>query len=272
MGFFGTNSLRCSSCNAPLRWRGHATVIECCYCKTHVVVQTGRVTQQPATVVASRGHTNPAVVAVAVLVPVAIIIAVLVTMIANIPRATPAEIAKVSLATSPEQLATQLDARIRDGAVSLELTSGVFREITFEWHTQPRDHVTRVTLEASFKTPTAVIQRAQNQLGNALRFTPVTQDPSTTELSDILAGGSDSWIFEGPAVTLVLRSGDYGAINVPFRVDLRAHRLDDPTWKDQIDALWIVLGFAAFDTNRSLDDHHRTALRLHATLPTAAEP
>ena len=42
--------LECPSCGAPLRWKGHAPVVACRYCDTHVHTPTGQVTQQPAVV------------------------------------------------------------------------------------------------------------------------------------------------------------------------------------------------------------------------------
>ena len=196
------------------------------------------------------------------LVPLLVLFGVFVVTKIRMPRATAAEIAEISLATTPERLTEQLNVRERDGTVSFSVTSGRFREAELYWHTSDRDHVTRVVLEASFETPTEVIDRAKAQLGPALRFIPVARDDDTTELADLLAGGSDTWAFEAPAVTLVFRSGDYGGLRVPFKVDLRVHDFDDPSWKDQIDALWVVLSSAAFDRPGLLEDHQRSVLRL----------
>jgi hypothetical protein len=265
MGFFGMHSLRCSGCHAPLRWRGYAAVIECCYCRTHVVVHTGRITQQPATLVANGGGYNRNVVGLAVMAPVLIIVVVLSVVISRLPRETPAEIAQVSLATTPEHMAYTLGARVRDGAaVWLEVSESRFQEIEFSWEIQPRDHVTRVRMEASFTAQDEVIQRMEAQLGTRLRFVPAVRDPESTKISDPLAGRSDRWVVEAPAASLVFRSGYYGSSRLPFKVDLRVHRFDDPTWQDQIDALWMVLKIAAFEMAGTLEEDHRRALLLDA--------
>jgi len=60
----------CPQCQAPLKWKGRAAVVECCYCHSHVITgqkepddspstprdPAGTITQLPAQVVAIRGY------------------------------------------------------------------------------------------------------------------------------------------------------------------------------------------------------------------------
>jgi hypothetical protein len=237
------------------------------------VVRTGQTTQQPANVVATEKTTHRTeVFLLLVSLPGMLLVGAVILAKMDVSvgpaRISQAELADVTVVTTPQALADRLDARVEDDAVSVRLSSSAFREVVFAFEGPGGDHVSSITMEAArFKTPNAVIDRAREQLDGRLVLVPVAEGaPAEGELTDIMAGGSDVWRFEGPgrATSLAFRSGSYGsgAITVPDTVELRVHdfRVDD--WRDQFEALWTVLRYAAFDLGDGLDARQRAIVGL----------
>lgn len=142
---------------------------------------------------------------------------------------TPAEIAAVDLAATPEVLAKRLGVPVQsNGGVYAKLSGGRFESVGFFWDEKHLEHVSRVNLSAlPTGLPADLVERTRAQLGRVLR-------PAST-------GGFQY-------------GGDGAGASISSSFSIGAHEFDDPRWKSRVDALFTVLKGAGLGTSDKLDE------------------
>ncbi|MDX2088320.1 MAG: hypothetical protein SFX73_10745 [Kofleriaceae bacterium] len=249
-------ALACPHCGAKLRWDGDAPIVECRYCHTHVVVETGTRTDLPAAVVSQRGL-RPLVV-VCALGGVALLVASVALLApAGGPRRTTttaptkmtsvAELLATPLRARPDQIAARHGVAVVDTTVLLHLSDGAFREAALFWDRSDLAHVRSITLwpRQAGADLSDVVARARALVGPRLR-----------------AAATGGYQFHSKNVSLVVSS----------IVAVDARPSDDPAWQEQLSAMWVVLRASAFATSEVLDERtRRDVLNLSYPLGVLAE-
>lgn len=237
--------LACPNCGAKLRWDRDAPIIECRYCHTHVVVDTGRPTTQPADVIsAAAPRTVKIVLGVSALALVAGGISVAMVQrqarpgtsaAAPAKTSTIAELAATPIAARPDEVAKRHGVQVlgtRGATVQIRLSDGAIREAAFYWDKDRFDHVSSITLWSRTEPPdfTEVVTRARAQLGRRLR-------PAATGGHQFHAKGV---AFSASSTVQILHGANAA-----------------PGWEDAFAAMWTVLKGAALGTDDKLDERTR---------------
>jgi len=229
--------LKCPRCGAPLTWKGDVNVVECRYCQTHVVVESGQRTQAPAGAVAHKPL--PMAVWIAVGGGTMFLVALL-SMVAFVnasrgsatgagKKATPAEVAAAPLNSTPEQMAQHFGVQIYRGTVHVDLDHPLFDRAHFSWDENHLEHVSGLTLSSiEDKIAPDLVERIKAQLGRVFR-----------------GASTGGYQYNGHRVNLGYNTSNVG---------VHAHTFDDPRWKERFAALWTVLKGAALGTQDRLDD------------------
>lgn len=159
---------------------------------------------------------------------------------------TVAEIARLELSTTPDALAKRLGVEAKDNGLSVELRGSPFTFIGFHWDKDHLEHVKLVTLTApSSGVPAEVTERAKAQLGRTFR-------PAATGGHQFSSGGAGFSIGSG--------------------VQASVHVFEDPRWKQQMAAMFVVLKGAALGTSDVLDERtKRDILNLDYPLARVAD-
>lgn len=228
-------ALTCPNCGAPVRWKGQAQVIECRYCRTHVIAQSGIKTQAPATVVSARKPQEQKLILVlAVGLPFLLMVIGGVGMAlkggaggGSIGGTKPSKVAKVTLETSQAKLHDKLGGRIWKHTLLVPLSEGPFEQIIFRWDEKVDDHVKGISFRLPDKTPMPdkVMARLRKQLGRELRAQQT--------------GGHH---FGATSASL----------SVGSNLHLGANNFEDERWKGQLQALWTATAHAALGRKKKL--------------------
>jgi hypothetical protein len=238
-----SRDLRCPRCGAPLDWDGSALRVTCDYCQTAVPMHVPAVAAPVAPVapVAPARPRQRGLPLGYVLPALVLVSALLIALIANVvgrreqrlgpgeaAGVTVADIHKIDLATTPEQLAKRLGVKSEDNAVRATLRDAPFVTIHFNWNRSHLEHVCTVSLDPPKSGIAAgVIERVQAQLGRALR----RSDDGRYRLMNA-------------QTTLEIGNSVYANVRVG----------EDPRWKARMVALFTVLKGAALGTNDLLDE------------------
>ena len=231
-----TDRLECPSCGAPLRWKGHAPVVACRYCDTHVHTPTGQITAEPA-VVRSQGKASGgcAVLALTLGIPISVMfiagIAALITKgpgtIAGVPMAT---LASLSLEGDNATVAAALGLSPDEDGDDLHvpLRGSDFDYAYLRWDDEHPGHVASFGLYASDGHPrrAELVADLEGYLGRRL------------ERAD---DGARSWRWASGSATVSADGGYFG---------YHAQPEGDPHWAYRTRLLWSV--FTAVATGQPL--------------------
>lgn len=221
--------LKCPGCGAPLRWTGDVPVLECRYCKTHVVTGTGQKTEQPAV---ARSAASRAVMWIWIgVVAVLVLSGVSAALVSQggdgstgfglgVPVA---RLEALSMATTKDQVSSTIGGTSRDGSsITVGLRGCSFDDLMLGWGDKDPSHVVRVSLSTSGGRPNPQAQQLaallQKQLGKRFHL---TEDKRSY---------GQHWTVA--SVTLTATGSN---LSVHVRPD------DDPAWKQRMAALWKVI-------------------------------
>jgi DNA-directed RNA polymerase subunit RPC12/RpoP len=237
-----TRVLACPNCGARLRWDSDAPVIECRYCQTHVMVETGSRTTLATDVVSKRAPPRALwiILSVVVLAGVTSMAVVANRRIPSTPGAEPsrtstaAEVAATPIAATPQQVADRHGVKVHGTSVNIAMSGNTFTDATFHWDKDHLDHVSSISLRPRENAGelTDVIARARGQIGRRLR-------PAAT--------GGYQFFTKGVSFSLSSTLHIGGQPKVPG-------------WKEGFAAMWTVMKGAALGTSDKLDDRARRDL------------
>jgi hypothetical protein len=167
-------AMTCPNCGAPLRWKGEARVVECRYCATHVITDSGKKTEEPAAVRTKIRPRNKFVGALAVAFPLIIVSAagfeqmgISLGLFGNQYK----DVVALGLETTQQDCADTfgVEAR-RHGSVLIYFNHSFLDYANLEWSEDHPDHARRFALH-SFETSDdwdEVLTRLRENLGASL--------------------------------------------------------------------------------------------------------
>jgi hypothetical protein len=251
--------LQCARCGAPLAWDGTTPNVTCQYCDLvapmrPLVAPPAPASAPPAATVRPPVHEAPGDTAKALgLVLGGLLLLGLVVAVVAVSRGdlelpgapgpavkrdtfSVAEVTRVELATTPDQLAKRFGVGAGNDEVILKLRDAGFSALHFGWNKDHLEHVSSLTLvPPTAGMPATVVQRAKAELGEALLV---------------------------PGVGISLGAGCV----------IHVTDFADPRWKQRMSALFTVLKGAGLGTADVLDERtKRDALNLGHPLGRLSE-